>query len=52
MHDTDIDNLASTGSFEDTMLSDTLWGFQFLFGVDYAMTEAMSLGTQGALRHV
>ena len=40
-------NLASTGSFEDTMLSDTLWGFQFLFGVDYAMTEAMSLGLKG-----
>lgn len=40
-------NLAGTGSFEDTMLSDTLWGFQFLFGVDYAMTEAMSLGLKG-----
>ena len=40
-------NLASTGSFEDTTLSDTLWGFQFLFGVDYAMTEAMSLGLKG-----
>ncbi len=40
-------NLASTGSFEDTLLSDTLWGFQFLFGVDYAMTEAMSLGLKG-----
>jgi opacity protein-like surface antigen len=40
-------NLASTASFEDTTLSDTLWGFQFLFGVDYAMTEAMSLGLKG-----
>ncbi len=40
-------NLASTGSFEDTTLSDTLWGFQILFGVDYAMTEAMSLGLKG-----
>ena len=40
-------NLASTGSVEDTILSDTLWGFQFLFGVDYAMTDAMSLGLKG-----
>ena len=40
-------NLASTASVEDTILSDTLWGFQFLFGVDYAMTEAMSLGLKG-----
>ena len=40
-------NLASTGSVEDTILSDTLWGLQFLFGVDYAMTEAMSLGLKG-----
>lgn len=40
-------NLASTASVEDVMLSDTLWGFQFLFGVDYMMTEAMSLGLKG-----
>ncbi len=40
-------NLANTGSVEDTMLSDTLWGFQFLFGVDYKMTDAMSLGLKG-----
>lgn len=40
-------NLANTGSVEDTMLSDTLWGLQILFGVDYAMTDAMSLGLKG-----
>ena len=40
-------NLAGTASFEDTTLSDTLWGFQFLFGVDYAMTDAVSLGLKG-----
>ena len=40
-------NLAGTASVEDTRLSDTLGGFQFLFGVDYAVTEAMSLGLKG-----
>ena len=40
-------NLANTGSVEDTILSDTLWGVQFLFGVDYKMTDAMSLGLKG-----
>ena len=40
-------NLAGTGSFEDTILSDTLYGLQILFGVDYAVTEAMSLGLKG-----
>ena len=40
-------NLAGTASVEDTLLSDTLWGFQFLFGVDYKMTDAMSLGLKG-----
>ena len=40
-------NLASTASFEDTTLSDTLFGLQILFGVDYAITDAMSLGLKG-----
>jgi opacity protein-like surface antigen len=40
-------NLAGTVSVEDVTLSDTLWGFQFLFGVDYALTDAMSLGLKG-----
>ena len=40
-------NLAGTASFKDTTLSDTLYGLQILFGVDYAVTEAMSLGLKG-----
>ena len=40
-------NLAGTASYEDTILSDTLYGLQILFGVDYAVTEAMSLGLKG-----
>ena len=40
-------SLAGTASYVDTTLSDTLWGFQILFGVDYAVTEAMSLGLKG-----
>ncbi len=40
-------NLAGKASFEDTIFSDTLWGLQILFGVDYAVTEAMSLGLKG-----
>ena len=30
-----------------TTLRDTLFGFQVLFGVDYAITEATSLGLKG-----
>ncbi len=40
-------NLAKTVSVAQTSLSDTLFGFQVLFGVDYAFTEAMSLGLKG-----
>ncbi len=40
-------NLAGTVSVAETTLSDTLWGLQILFGVDYAVTEAMSLGLKG-----
>lgn len=40
-------NLAGTVSVAENTLSDTLWGLQVLFGVDYAVTEAMSLGLKG-----
>ena len=36
-----------SSSNAQTTLSDTLWGLQILFGVDYAVTEAMSLGLKG-----
>ncbi len=42
-----ISNLAGSSSVAQTTLSDTLWGFQVLFGADYAMTETMSLGLKG-----
>ena len=41
------ENLAATSSVAQLTLSDTLFGFQTLFGVDYALTEAMSLGVKG-----
>ena len=40
-------NLAKTVSVGQATLSDMLLGFQVLFGVDYAMTEAVSLGLKG-----
>ena len=40
-------NLAGTVSVGQPTLSDTLFGLQVLFGVDYAITEAMSLGLKG-----
>ena len=40
-------NLAGTVSSEQTNLSDTLFGYQVLFGVDYALTEALTLGVKG-----
>ena len=40
-------NLAGTVSVGQTTLSDTLFGFQVLFGVDYAVTQAVSLGLKG-----
>ena len=40
-------NLAGTVSVAEATLSDTLYGLQILFGVDYAVTEAMSLGLKG-----
>ena len=42
-----ITKLAGSSSVANTTFTDTLWGFQFLFGVDYAVTEAMSLGLKG-----
>ena len=42
-----INRLAQSSSNAQTTLSDTLWGLQILFGVDYAVTEAMSLGLKG-----
>lgn len=40
-------NLANTTSSVQTELSDTLFGYQILFGVDYALTESVSLGAKG-----
>ena len=40
-------NLAGTVSVAQATFSDTLYGLQILFGVDYAVTEAMSLGLKG-----
>ena len=40
-------NLAGTVSVGQTTMTDTLLGFQVLFGVDYAITEATSLGLKG-----
>ena len=42
-----INRLAGSSTVGHTTLSDTLWGLQVLFGVDYAVTEAMSLGLKG-----
>ena len=42
-----ISRLAGSSSNANATLSDTLWGLQILFGVDYAVTEAMSLGLKG-----
>ena len=47
MNEAYIDNLAGSSSVAHTTLSDTLWGFQVLFGVDYALTDAVSLGLKG-----
>ena len=40
-------NLAKTVSVGQATLSDVLWGVQVLFGVDYAITQAVSLGLKG-----
>ena len=40
-------NLAKTTSVGQATLSDVLYGLQVLFGVDYAITQATSLGLKG-----
>lgn len=40
-------NLAGTVSRAQADLSDTLFGYQVLFGVDYALMESVSLGLKG-----
>ena len=40
-------NLAGTTSVAQTELRDRLFGYQVLFGVDYALTESVSLGVKG-----
>lgn len=39
--------MAGTVTSEQADLSDTLFGYQVLFGVDYALTESLSLGVKG-----
>jgi len=38
---------AGTISFWDTDISDTIFGFQFMGGADYALTEKVSIGVKG-----
>ncbi len=40
-------NLAGTASSVQTTNNDTLFGYQVLFGVDFALTESVSLGVKG-----
>ena len=40
-------NLAGTTSVAQEALSDTLFGYQVLFGVDYEITESLSIGVKG-----
>ena len=40
-------NLAGTTTTESKELRDTLFGYQVLVGVDYALTESLSLGVKG-----
>ena len=39
--------LAGTATSEQAELRDTLFGYQALFGIDYALTDALSLGVKG-----
>ena len=41
------ENLASSSSHADQELDDTLFGYQILVGVDYALTESLLLGVKG-----
>ncbi len=40
-------NLAGTTTSEQAALKDVLFGYQMLFGLDYALTESVSLGVKG-----
>lgn len=40
-------NLKGTASIAQNEQSDTLYGFQLLLGVDYAMTDTMTIGLKG-----
>ncbi len=40
-------NLAATTSVAESLLSDTQFSYQVLFGVDYELTESVSLGVKG-----
>ena len=46
-NDTYVDRLAGSSSVAQTTLSDTLYGFQLMLGMDYAVTETMSVGLKG-----
>ena len=39
--------LAGTAAIASKELSDTLFGYQMMFGVDYALTESLLLGVKG-----
>ena len=41
------ENLASSSSHADQELDDTLFGYQILVGVDYALTDTLMLGIKG-----
>ena len=43
----DLSAAAGTTSFWDTRISDTTFGFQFMGGLDYALTERVSIGVKG-----
>ena len=40
-------NLASTASSNQTELSDSLFGYQAILGIDYALTDSVSIGLKG-----
>ncbi|MDE0411771.1 MAG: outer membrane beta-barrel protein [Gammaproteobacteria bacterium] len=44
-------NLAGTTTTESEKLEDTLFGYQVLAGVDYALTESLMLGVKGRWVH-
>ncbi len=40
-------SIAGAVTSEQSTLIDTLFGYQVLFGLDYALTESLSLGVKG-----